>query len=501
MPEIELKFAIAPERIARVRAEARRDSERVPMTAAYFDSADGCLFDAGISWRLRDEGGRWVQTAKAPGSTAPDREEHNAPRTSASVKGRKFQPDLALHEGTPAGAAVHEALGRRDAQAPPLQEVFRTVVVRHRRLVGVSGAEVELGFDEGEIVAGERRQPIHEIEFELKDGSPAGLFALARRWVKRHGLWMDGRSKAERGHWLSHGEAGAPPRKAGKGGDDGIEQACSELDLLRALIDRTLAQVIANASEVACGNETPGHVHQLRVGLRRLRTALRAFGDAAPTLRECEPVVAGVFRSLGAWRDAGITQESIAPKLRAAGAPFIDLSVTRDEQLSPSHLVRGTAFQLALLALMEFARAGASPQQEVDGAQAKADALDASIAARLSKLHKHVRDAGRRFEALSVDEQHRVRKRLKRLRYLAEFVGPRYERRAVKRYLAALEPAQDALGAHNDTVVALDRYRAAAAANPQAWFAVGWLTARLEVTAASSRRSLKAIKDVKRFWR
>lgn len=71
----------------------------------------------------------------------------------------------------------------------------------------------------------------------------------------------------------------------------------------------------------------------------------------------------------------------------------------------------------------------------------------------------------------------------------------------MKRYLAALEPAQDALGAHNDAAVALERYRALIATDRDALFAVGWLTAKLEQTAVDSRLALKALDSAQRFWR
>lgn len=494
MSEIELKFSIPAARAKRVATEARRGSDSLALEAVYFDTEDRALAGAGVSLRLRNEGGRWVQTAKAPGSSSADREEHEAPRTAASLKGARFMPDLALHDGTPAGDAVRQALGERR-----LQEVFRTEGVRHRRMVQAAGAQIELAIDEGEIVAGDRRQPVQEMEFELKAGSAAGLFALARRWIKRHGLWLEGRSKAERGHGLSLGESGAPPRKSQMAKRDAIaiKQASDEQALLRALVNASLRQVVANAGEVAAGRGTPDHVHQLRVGLRRLRTALRAFGDGAPELAECEAPLAEVFRQLGALRDPAVTRESIIPRLREAGAPMVELPVTQDERISPVPLVRDTSFQLALLALMEF---GMDVPQEVGGEEVR-EPLDAAIAKRLAKLHKQVRRDGSRFERLPLEEQHEVRKRLKRLRYLAEFVAPRFKARAVKRYLAALEPAQDALGSHNDAVVAMESFRAAADENPAAWFAVGWLTARLDESAARARRALKAIEDQKCFWR
>src|SRR5829696_6507504 len=49
--------------------------------------------------------------------------------------------------------------------------------------------------------------------------------------------------------------------------------------------------------------------------------------------------------------------------------------------------------------------------------------------------------------------------RLKRLRYLAEFARPLWRAKAVDRFVNALKPMQDALGAHNDTVTAAQKFR------------------------------------------
>ncbi|HEY4079478.1 MAG TPA: CYTH and CHAD domain-containing protein [Burkholderiaceae bacterium] len=502
MFETELKLAIPADRLERVAAQARRGSQRVALKAIYFDTQDLRLSVAHTSLRLRREGKDWAQTAKAPGGNAARRKEHNVPR--AAEPGRdEPRLDLSLHDGTPAGKALHKVLDKIPDKAPAdasLHEIFRTEVIRHRRTVNTLGARVEVALDEGELVANGGRQAIREIEFELKAGPAAALFALARRWVARHGLWFESRSKAERGAWLSRGEAGGPPRKAKVDKLKDVRAASNEHELLRALVAAALRQALANASEVAAGRETADHVHQLRVGLRRLRTALRAFGQAAPKLLACEPAIAKVFRALGRWRDAGVTREAIASTLHAAGAPALDLPPSADERLSPTKLVRGPAFQAALLDLMEFAldepaRGGAASPGPSFGRE-----LDELLRKRLSRLHRQLRPAGQRFEQLAQDDQHRVRKRLKRLRYLAEFLAPRYKHAAVKRYLAGLEPAQDALGAHNDTVVALARYRKLAASDPNAGFAVGWLTARLDQTASESRQALKRIESAEPFW-
>jgi triphosphatase len=122
-------------------------------------------------------------------------------------------------------------------------------------------------------------------------------------------------------------------------------------------------------------------------------------------------------------------------------------------------------------------------------------------AAALNRLHRRAARDARVFEALSEEQRHRLRKRLKRLRYVADALAPLFPRKRVAAYLAALRAAQEALGRGNDAATALALYRADVAERPQAWFAVGWLTAQAPALAADSRRALGAWRDTRRFWR
>ena len=76
------------------------------------------------------------------------------------------------------------------------------------------------------------------------------------------------------------------------------------------------------------------------------------------------------------------------------------------------------------------------------------------IGAHLGKLHSRLKRDARRFGELAELERHAVRKRLKRLRYLAELVAPLYRGGRVERFLEQLGPAQDELGRYMDLIVA-----------------------------------------------
>ena len=179
--------------------------------------------------------------------------------------------DPALHDGTPAGDALRQALGDGE-----LRPIYGTEVMRLQRLVRAPGCMVELAFDQGALVAGESRWPLCELEFELKSGEPAALAALASRWVARFGLTLDVRTKAERGERLARGVRLGAPVKAQP---LALPEARGQPDALRQVLGNCLAQVLANASDIAHEADTePEQLHQLRVGLRRLRTALRELG-------------------------------------------------------------------------------------------------------------------------------------------------------------------------------------------------------------------------------
>jgi triphosphatase len=77
--EIELKFLVPPAARAAIAAELARDvatHSRQSLKALYLDTPDRRLAQVGLAWRLRREGGRWIQTLKASGPNALERFEH-----------------------------------------------------------------------------------------------------------------------------------------------------------------------------------------------------------------------------------------------------------------------------------------------------------------------------------------------------------------------------------------------------------------------------------------
>jgi inorganic triphosphatase YgiF len=502
MSEIELKFGIAATSIADVdRAMIGRGARSIGIESRYWDTPDLRLARADLSLRLRKSRRRWEQTVKAAGSSPAERLEETVPVPAGGVEPR---PDLSLHAGTQAGRLLARALdeGKGDATL----ELIHTTRVRRRLLVvALHGSEIEVAFDRGQVEAGGRSLPLCEVEAELKHGDAGDLIEFGRQSIDAHAMWLSTASKSARGNLLARGSSDFAP--AVKSRRPRFRDDAAGSEVFRAAFLSCLDQVLANASTIASGCLDDEVVHQLRIGLRRMRTVWREMpawrGDLAPSwLRPA----AEVFRELGVDRDRRTVAAAMREPLREAGSPDPDLRAPRGAHpVDVVELVRGKDFQHALLDMLDFALDRPRESEDDDGDHpppgVAAESPRSAIAGRLDKLHRRLARDAKRFAELSSVERHGVRKRLKRLRYLTDLVAPLFGKRAVARFLKALEPAQDELGRYVDLVVASRLARdMAEAGDGRAWFNVGWLQAREAGAIGRCSVALREVAAARAYW-
>jgi len=499
--EFELKFLVPRRARAALRAALRERGakpETQRLVARYFDTADRRLVRAGMSLRLRREGRRWVQTLKAGGEAALARFEHEAVRRDDTL-------DVAVHAGTPAGDRLAALL----ADGESLVQRYGTDIRRVVRTLRARGAMVELAFDEGCIEAHGRRWPVCELEFELLSGSHATLFALAERWRARFGLVIDSRSKAARGDALADGRTMLAPRRAMP---VGLARGACVDEAWRAVLDECIAQVLANAiglaaavgveaasTRTAAGShdvDRAEQVHQLRIGLRRLRVALRLFrGWMSPAPDEIGDGARELHRALGAARDLDVLEQVIEPALQRAGAPGMPApqrsAPPATASCDPAALLAGDAAQHWLLAVLAW-RDGLDEAISASGdAEPPASTeLEAPARRRLARWLRSIDADARRFAQLDDAARHALRRRAKRLRYASEFVEPLFAGRKMRRLLARLQVALRVLGEWNDLSMAARRYRGGPQAAARDWFAAGWIAARRDALATQAADAL-----------
>jgi len=484
MTEIELKFQMPPERAGAVlRAVATRSAQRIGLRALYFDTAERSLATSGLALRVRKEGRRWVQTLKGAGDGVWQRLEHEV--TLRVPAGSEPLADPALHDGTPAGEALRKALATGSGE---LHGIYGTQVMRTRRLLRAPDCLVELAFDQGALTADGRRWPLCELEFELKGGSASALAAVAQRWATRFGLTLDTRTKAERGDRLARDlRLGEPVKSQALALPATVDTEAA----LRAMVGNCLLQILGNASELAHETDTPPeHLHQLRVGLRRLRSVLRELGEASPQARpEWSDALAQIFSRLGSARDRDALAQTLLPALRQAGATGLQLP-----QIDPEPAAQIVLREPATMRLwLELAAFAAEPGTAGEPAATL-------VRQRLGRLFKQIRRDAARFDGLADDARHQLRKRVKRLRYLGELSASLYRPKAVREFLRQLSPAQEALGAFNDVCVARALFAPQGAHDAMAMFALGWLARERDVAIKRCVRALAPLRKAEPFW-
>jgi triphosphatase len=449
--ETELKFDIDPAAADQLieRLALASEGEELILKTVYYDTAAADLRSQGVTLRVRDDGGRRIQTVKQTTASAIRRGEWEQ-----EIEGPA--PDLEAVKDSP----LAKALGRLNGA--PLKPAFEVTVERARRELAVDGGVVEVALDRGAVSAEGYGTPICELELELKSGEAVLLFDLARSLSEHARLDLSFVTKAERGYALMDGVLLNPIKamRPALAPDATAEQA------FRAAAAAALVQITANA-RVLRSARRPEATHQLRVGARRLRTAVSLF---APMLADdrLEPLKAEmkwISRELDEARNLDVfIAESFRPvvarRRQTPGLAALGASLLAAQTRAYDHIetaVRSPRFAALTLELAAWIEIGAwsrdtDPMREgLRRRPARAAAADI-----LALHHRRVVRRGRELEALSPEARHRVRIEAKKLRYAGDFFSGLYAGRAGRR-LASLTEAlarfQDALGTLNDIAV------------------------------------------------
>ena len=500
--EIELKLRIEPDAAAALRRHPLlvRHAVGPPrvqrLATTYFDTPDLLLRRHGAALRVRRVAGRWVQTLKAGGDVAAglhSRQEWET-RTSGPA------PDLAalckLDGIEPEWAGMLADPGLSHRLGPVLTTRFRRTAWQLRL---DDGTGIELALDQGAAEHESARAPISEIELELKSGDPARLFELALELQAALPLRVSNVSKAERGFAL---RAPGPPAVIKAAPLHFAAQARVEQGL-RAIIGNCLAQIQGNEEGVTLGTDIES-VHQMRVGVRRLRVALRLFARVAPAPAALQAEIKWLAAELGAARDwevlAGITLAEIADAcpdatgiepLRAAAQ---GLAVANRKRAAAA--VDSARYARLLLTLGHWLQGALAHEALPPERQLALAAPLGGLAARVLKnWHRRLLRQGDGLSGATPEVRHQVRIVAKRVRYATDFFASLYPPRRLRRYVGALAAMQDILGRLNDAAVAAGSLRELAQADSALAESAGFVDGFL---AADARR---ATARLDRRWR
>ena len=504
--EIELKLAIQPadvaafRRLPLLREKCIGEPKRRRVFNVYFDTPAMALHECAMALRLRKTDGRWLQTLKTAGLTTSGL--HQRGEWEFSL--RAPQLDLALFRETPL-AALPES---REMHLT-LKPVFTTDFYRTTWLIEFApGQRVEVALDQGTVRCGDHQSVICEVEIELIEGGATVVFDVALALAGQIDLQPDTLSKAERGYRLFRHEPLVPQRAR----TVELKRKWSAQQAMQSIVGACLCHLDANV-DGALASDDLEYIHQLRVALRRLRSAIRIFRPA-----QAEQITAELkwlTTEMGGARDWDVLiLQTLPALLDGYGEPQLGGELMRSAVVRQSDArtaaraalasTRACILRLSLarwvsdpgqLTLLPVAHVGDGDAVQGPGLQK----LRGFASREIRRRQRHLLRANGALAGLSAEARHRIRIDTKKLRYAVEFFACIFDNHRVTRYAKILEDIQDLLGEANDGHVAMRLVTTLTPPERFSDFARGWFAARARSTLEVVDVRLDELRKAKPF--
>jgi inorganic triphosphatase YgiF len=494
--EIELKFRLPARSMAalakgQLPGARSGHAERTRLVSTYFDTAKYKLRRHGLSLRIREAHGKRLQTVKSARSEPIGRGEWEAEIDSPS-------PDIARASDSPLRKFGARKLKRK------LKPAFKTLVRRTTLPLRSGKSEIELAIDRGRIAAGARHCRIAEVEIELKRGRPAELFRLARRLEHRMAAELYLASKAQRGYALDEGK------------DDPVHFAepirlprdIPAIDAFKVIARSTIRHFAGNADAVRA-REAEG-VHQMRVGLRRTRAAISIFADMLPGRRteRVKSELKWLTNELAPARELDVfMRKKVTPATRRSiskrGARVLKKQFAARRRRAfarAAAAISSSRYRLLLIDIHEWLETQIQARTEI-----ARTAVDRFAGGVLDHRLRKIRKDGKQLQALSAHDRHKLRIKIKKIRYAIEFFESLHagrKRKHLAQLSGHLKGLQGALGSLNDLAAHRGMAADAALGAPRAHrraraFVAGVLLGEEEETAKPLLKdAAKAIKQL-----
>jgi CHAD domain-containing protein len=310
------------------------------------------------------------------------------------------------------------------------------------------------------------------------------------------------------GHPAARRHEGAPALPAGP-----LSVIDALTHTLGHLIDVILAHAPAAGRQDGEGSEA---VHQMRVAVRRARSAMSIFHAAVSD--SAHDAVGDRLKDLGVrlspTRDWDVFADETMPAIRQAlpdDERLERLSVAASRQRLACQKVLaaylgGPAFRMLGIELAWFASADVwqAPRVVSGEAEGEQPTLAAFAGPLLQHRWKKLVSLGKRIEELDIPSLHGVRLRAKRTRYAAEIFSPLHQDKAANRFIRRLSVLQKHLGVLNDGAVATHLLAELGGPSGRHAYATGIVIGFLAARAAKIRpRIVRAFEKFRRqpvFW-
>lgn len=453
MNEIELKLSIGRKDVPRLLSHPAIVNACIgkpiahKLISIYYDTPDLKLLDAGISLRLRHVSGRWIQSIKAVGSSLAGLHQRMEWESDIATNHPDFTKIL-----DPVLIKLFTDQKLRDALMP----IFQTEVQRSEwQLAFDNGDNVELALDLGQLVAGKNREPICEIELELKAGNAGRLFDFALELQKVIPLMLENVSKAQRGYAYYR----AMPPSVFKGRQLKLAKNSDVHSAFKKIAWECINHLQGNQDMVLHGTDVEG-VHQMRIALRRLRSAFTLFRKVLGCENSAALLVelGWLAETLGKARDLDVFVTQTLPAIISEYENHAGLLKLRDkaltEQVKAYAEVREALSSQRYHCLLLTLAAWLENERWRKGARNTKNYKVFDIAtAILTKCYKQLRRRGKHLDHTHPEARHATRIAAKKLRYASEFFASLYSLKKSDAFLGKLSLLQDWLGRFNDIII------------------------------------------------
>jgi inorganic triphosphatase YgiF len=454
--ESEVKFEASARdlrKLATARILRRSDGE-LPrhkyLVSTYFDTPKLLLRKNGVTLRVRQAGKKRVQTIKTVNGGI------SLSRGEWEHKLQGDGPDLRAARGTALEPLLSGKLKRKVKR--DLEPIFATHVQRTFVPLRSGNSRIELALDEGYVRAGQKSSPLAELELELKKGTASDLFKTARLVAGLAPLKLALKSKSEQGYDLIADR----PARAFHGSKIILQHDTSIAAAFQVIARSVLRHIAANEPAVSAAD--PDGVHQMRVGVRRLRAAIAVFSE----LLDCKQTeqikrdLKWLAGKLAPVRDLdvflrGKIQSFECSDSPTAGLPELksELTYRRDIAAESAKAAIATGrYRLLIFSILQWIEDGKWLRQSHAQGTRKIRSFAADLFERRTRK---ARRKAKRAGELDAHARHKLRIAIKKLRYALYFFETLYAHdgsaKALSRYQKYLKDLQDHLGALNDIAV------------------------------------------------
>jgi CHAD domain-containing protein len=298
-----------------------------------------------------------------------------------------------------------------------------------------------------------------------------------------------------------------------------LPEPCTGEDALVATVDNCLTHLSANEDCALAGTDPEG-IHQMRVALRRLDASLSLYKPLIPEtqIERLQHKIKSVTHTLGPARDwdvfIGETLDPVAANMSNDADLKLLRSVALRQRMTAYREVHKSLRSQAYremwrdMALWLAEREWRQQPVSEKSVQLMGD-VRAFSEAVLDKAHHKLLKRGKGFAVLDAHARHKLRIRIKKLRYAGEFFSPLYDADASEKFLDKLRDMQDELGRLNDVETARSLMEGLATGDAHhtrriaraGGLVIGWHRHAAALREDALVRRWRKVKKADRFWK